>query len=356
MNLDSTQYKNLFSPLTSRPPAAPQPAAVQGGNGWNAGLNLGADSGSFNAGATGGSSPVQLGGTTNDLKQNMLAIFQEGVNQDLAGGNQLRTLQGYLGQLSAGQLNSIAGLMNQAGTKVEQIFILKAYAAGEPWANLVQYAGEMRGKSEQEIISKSTMRDDADVIQQWQDSCGPTLVQTLAGEADPRFAWELNKGGDLTRIDPNGANNAIASQQKQWLEQYGGVAVERGAPGGAGMALTQILNDMVGSLTGASYNTVEVPQPGAAVGTIAQTLQSGYDVPLRVSWDQPGSGQDSGHFVLAMSVRDGGAGREIQIHDPWTGKTAWVGENNIANNNFSPIFGSYARLSHYYAPQPTSMA
>lgn len=353
MTLESTPYKNLFSPLTARPAAAPQPAAVQGGNGWSAGLNLGTDQGAFTGVAT-GAGPAQLGGDAGAIRQGMLAIFQEGVGRDLAGGNQMRTLSGYLGQLSPGQLNSIAGLLNQAGTKVEQIFLLKAYAAGEPWANLVQYAGEMRGKSEAEIISKSTMRDDADVIQQWQDSCGPTLVQTLAGEADPRFAWELNKSGDLAKIDPRGANTQIADQQKQWLEQYGGVAVERGGQGGAGMALTQILNDMVGTLAGATYATVEAPSPAAAITPIAQSLQAGYDVPLRISWDQPGSGQDSGHFVLAMSVRQGASGRELQIHDPWTGKTAWVGENQIANNSFQPIFGSYARLSHYYQPQPTA--
>lgn len=355
MNLDSTQYKNLFSPLAPRPQTAPPQSPVQGGSsGWNTGLNLGVDQAAFTPPTTGGAGVTNFSGDANQIRQAMLGVFQEGVSRDLAGGNQLRTLSGYLTQLSAGQLNSMAGLLNQAGTKVEQIFLLKAYAAGEPWANLVQYAGEMRGKSESEIISKSTMRDDADVIQQWQDSCGPTLVQTLAGEADPRFAWELNKGGDLSRIDPGGVANAVAGQQKQWLEQYGGVAVERGGQGGAGMALTQILNDMVGSLTGASYNTVEVPFAPSGVNAICQSLQSGYDVPLRISWDQPGSGQDSGHFVLAMSVRQGVGGREIQIHDPWTGKTAWVGENNIANNSFAPIFGSYARLSHYYAPQPNA--
>jgi hypothetical protein len=198
------------------------------------------------------------------------------------------------------------------------------------------------------------MRDTADVIQQWQDGCGPTVMQTAAGEADPRYAWELNKGGDITQIAPFGENAALAAQQKQWLEQYGGVAVERGAAGGQGIALNQMLNDLLAPITHATYNTVESPSGAQGVESVAASLQGGLDVPIRISWGEAGTPGDVGHFVLAMASRGNAGARELQIHDPWTGKTAWVAEANIAANNFSPIFDNYARLSHFYAPTATA--
>lgn len=357
MGTELNAYKNLFAPLpkrTSAPAAAPQ-----GGANWD--LNLGgtlATAPTYAPTTYAPSQPsvgtaVRLGGAAAELTAGMNAIFQEGVARDLAGVNQARELTGSLGRLNEGQLASLANLLNGAGTKAEQIFLLKAYVAGEPWQNLVQYATEMRGHTEAEIIRRSTMRDDADVVQQWQDGCGPTVLQTAAGEADPRYAWELNKGGDISKIAPYGENQALAAQQKQWLEQYGGVAVERGASGGQGIALSQMLNDLLSPITHATYQTVEATNVPQAFDEIHQRLAAGTDVPLRVSWGAPG-GDDVGHFVLAMAVRGTPGAREMQIHDPWTGKTAWVHEGNIAQNNFSPIFANYARLSHYYAPTPTA--
>lgn len=359
MGTELNAYKNLFAPLPTRQPAT-TPAAPAGGANWD--LNLGGTSSAPgyspstytpSQSAALGSGPARLSTSVATLPQEFGAIFQEGVSRDLAGANQARELGNSLSRLNGGQLATIANLLNNATTKAEQVFLLKAYVAGEPWANLVQYADEMRGLPESEIIRRSTMRDDADVIQQWQDGCGPTVLQTAAGEADPRYAWELNKGGDIAKLAPFGENQALAAQQKQWLEQYGGVAVERGAAGGQGVALSQMLNDLLSPITHATYQTVESFSAGQSVGAIADKLQEGTDVPVRVSWGTPGA-QDVGHFVLAMAVRGAAGARELQIHDPWTGKTAWVHEANIAADNFSPIFNSYARLSHYYEPTATA--
>lgn len=284
------------------------------------------------------------------LRQELVATLQEAMSLDLVGAPQVRKLANQLAALQPAQLESLKGLLSGSGTRVEQAFILKAFAANEPWNALVQYASEMRGMPEAEIIRRSTMRDDRDLIQQWQDSCGPTVLQTAAGEIDPRYAWELNKTWDLGAIDPLGANSTIAGQQQQWLESYGGRAVQRGQQGGAGMALTQLLNDMLTPLTGARYSTVTVDDPRQAIARIAGVLQAGYDVPLRISWDPPGSGSDSGHFVLAMAARTGAYGTELQIHDPWTGRTAWVSEASLLGNQMPPMFTQYARLTHYYQP------
>ncbi|MEB3197202.1 MAG: hypothetical protein VKP62_08360 [Candidatus Sericytochromatia bacterium] len=286
------------------------------------------------------------------LRQELTQILQEGRSYDLAAAPHVDKLVRYLGMMQPGQLESLKGLINAAQTRLEQIFILKAFAANEPWANLVQFAVEMRGVSEGEIFRRATMRDEQDLIQQWQDACGPTVLQSAAGEADPRYAWELNKSWSVSQIDPLGNNSALAAQQRAWLEQYGGKAVLRGEGGGLGISISRMLNENLTPITGAQYATVPIGDQQEALARILATLQQGYDVPLRVSWDPPSAGDGTGHFVLAMAVRSGTYGRELQIHDPWTGKSTWVAESTLLADRMDPIFGSYARLTHYYQPSP----
>jgi len=284
------------------------------------------------------------------LRREMLGVLQEGLRTDLAAAQHLRRLEGQLALMQPGQLENMKGLLNASVSRVEQIFILKAFAANEPWQHLVQFAQEMRGLPEAEIIRRCTMRDERDLIQQWQDSCGPTMLQVAAGEADPRYAWELNKTWDLGAIDPLGQNQAMAVQQRVWLEHYGGRAVERGQSGGMGIAIGRMLNEQLSGITGARYQTREIHVKEQALNQIVSALASGFDVPLRISWDPPNAPTDSGHFVLAMAVRNTVAGREFQIHDPWTGKSAWVAERELLADRMNPIFDKYARLTHFYQP------
>ncbi|MEB3222849.1 MAG: papain-like cysteine protease family protein [Candidatus Sericytochromatia bacterium] len=327
---------------------APQTAPTTGAP-WRPGFLYGPTGG---AGGTLG--PARrfwaTGSSPDALRRELYAAMAEGVTWDLVAQPHLQRLWGQISQLQGGQLDSVRQLLEAAHTRVEQIFLLKAFAANEPWQALVRYADEMRGLPEGEIVRRSTMRDDRELIQQWQDSCGPTVLQVAAGELDPRYAWELNKTWDLSAIDPLGANQNVASQQQQWLESYGGRAVQRGGAGGAGIALTRLLNDMLTPLTGVRYTTVPVPDKWGALAQIGQALRAGFDVPLRISWDQPGSGSDSGHFVLAMGTRQGASGEEFQIHDPWTGRTAWVPTATIAADRMPPMFDRYARLTHHYQP------
>lgn len=349
MKLES--FQNLLG-RTAQKPAAQAPRA---GASWDVGLPTTpaypSTQDTYVSSSAGAAARFGQSGAL--ARQGVVNLFQEGVARDWASPAQASTLANNMNQLSDSQVTTLTSLLDGASTKAEQVFILKAFTADEPWENIVQYAQEMRGLPESEIVRRSTMRDDLDVVQQWQDSCGPTLLQTAAGEADPRYAWELNKmSDDLSRLDPTGANRELAAQQKQWLEQYGGIAVERGQSGGQGIALSQMLNQMLGPITNATYQTVETTNPGVDLNQVAQLVQSGYDAPIRISWSQPNAGQDSGHFVLAMAVRGTPSDREFQIHDPWTGKTDWVSERSITQNSFAPIFNQYARMSHYYPAQP----
>lgn len=342
-NLRLLNQRPALSPASFGAGAAP--AAAPTNSAW------GGDTYSWSTSVSG--APASLGPALQGsaLRQAIGGVFAQGVARDWAGANQQRALDRLTASLSEGQLVSLRDLLDQAGGLAEQVFILKAVVVGEPWQNVVAYAGEMRGMPEAEVVRRSTMRDDADVIQQWQDACGPATIQAIAGEADPRFAWELNKAGDLARIDPAGAAKLVADQQKEWLERYGGMAVERGRSGGDGMALGQILNDRISALTGATYQTVEATDLTQALDRTEALLKDGYDVPLRIEWSPPGAGPGYGHFILAMNVRGARGARELQIHDPWTGKTDWIREGDMARNSFAPIFSDYARLTHTYEAQ-----
>lgn len=334
MGVEFNSYPPAWNPYGT----APQP---QGGAGWSVGLTP---------------QPFMPGDSLNTSSptQTMLAMAQQGLGQGLIGENQLRILQNNLNALTPGQLNSVQGLLGQASQPVEQIFILKAFAAGEPWQNIVNYANQIRGLPAQTIIANSTVTSPQDLIQQWQDSCAPTVVQTAAAENDPRYAWDLHQSGNDGTIDPYGQDQAIAAQQQQWLQAYGGVAVPRGQTGGQGIALGNLMNQQLGPIVHANYSTLEVGDPNQAINAVAQNVMQGFDVPLRLSFSQPGATQDEGHFCLAIAAQGTPGNYQLEIHDPWTGKTAWVSQQNMVNNSFAPIFNSYARLSYYYPATPSA--
>lgn len=291
---------------------------------------------------------LQYPRTRGSSRQALLALFRRGVDEDLASEYQWQKLQTYLGRYNDNQIANLTGLLNQSALAVEQVMILKSLIAGEPWENLVAYAGEMRGLTADVIIRRSTMSDDMDLIQQWQDACGPSMLQTVAGEADPRYAWELNKLGDISVVDPLGANRVLAQQQKEWLEKHGGQAVLRGQTG-RGIPMTEFLNEALGPVVGATFICQTSNSLDFTLNRAAEILRSGYDLPLCIGWDETGT---NNHFVVMLAVRGSVGTRAFQIHDTWSGKTAWVSESSIRQDRMSPIFDSFAKLTHYYEPFP----
>ena len=279
------------------------------------------------------------------LRRELTTILYRGVMQDIAGFSQYQTLVGMLNQYDGLQLESIRNLVNASYTGLEQVFILKALAAREPWENLVDYANQMRGQSESTIYSMSTMRDSQDLMQQWQDSCGPAVLQLLAGEANPRYAWELNRWQNPAQVDPYGAARGVASQQKEWLEEFGGKAVPRGQSGGRGIALDDMVNKYVSTMTGVRYSGYPVSSTSQALDHIARTLVQGYDVPIRVEGQNGG-----GHFMLLTGTRQGAYDREFRVHDTDTGRTRWVANSNFLRQQLPEFFAGWTRMSHYYSP------
>ena len=276
-------------------------------------------------------------------------LFRAGVAQDLAGANQLAALQQFITTLSDSQLTTVRDLLLAAKTPVERFFILKALVAGEPWDRVVEFAIAMRGLSADAIVSRSTARGQQLVPQRWQYSCGPAVTQVALAELNPLAAWRLNEAAR-----GHDAVSTGAAQQRQWLEEYGGVATPVGDVSGRGIPIVALLNDKLSRISGAAYVCRRIRDLDDALSEIARMLQSGYDVPLSVSWvATESSGSADNHFVLALSARAVGYDTEFQIYEPSTGKTEWISASTLRRNSLQPILDRFVRLTHYYEPSPS---
>jgi hypothetical protein len=268
--------------------------------------------------------------------------------QDLAGENQVAALQRFIATLDESQQITLRDLLLSAKTPLARFFILKALVAGEPWDRVVEYAIGLRGLTADEIVARSTARGPQLLPQRWQYSCGPAVVQVALAELNPLAAWRLNEqaAGTDTRA-------ATAAQQRQWLEEYGGVATPLGDVSGRGIPIVALLNDKLSRVSGATYVCRAIGSVDDALSEIARMLHSGYDVPLSVSWlatESPSSAAN--HFVLALAARGAGADTEFQIYEPSTGKTEWVSARTLRGNSLQPILGHFVRLTHYYEASP----
>jgi hypothetical protein len=275
-------------------------------------------------------------------------IMAEGVTRGLVYKSQQRLLMPAIAALAPADKVALEAALT-AASATERIFILKALAAGESWPLVSAYAADIKGMPEALLISKSTMRDDLDLAQQWQDSCGPSIVQVAGGEYDPRYAFELNRLYKLDKVDPTGLNKTLADQQKDWLEAYGGVAVPRGQDGGKAIAITTLLNDKLGPITKASYQAIDTGADfEGSLEAVATALNDGYAVPLRVLFVDSGYG----HFIVALESRGGRGMHDFLIHDSVSARTAWVSQASIRDRDFTVFFPQTASLSHYYRPTP----
>lgn len=277
-------------------------------------------------------------------------LFRDGIRRELAGPNHFPALHRFVGSLTLGQRSSLRDLLLQAREPAERFYLLKALAAGGPWDEIAQYATEMRGLAEEEIIRRSSPRGAGALPQQWEFSCAPALVQFALAEADPWFAWQLNKDAEIAR-GQWASSGMRGRQQRSWLEQYGGVATPRGDRTGRGITLQELLNDKLGRVLGVTYSCQQVTDFDAALLKIGQHLRAGYDVPLCVSWARPETATGSeNHFILVLAVRGSAAACEFEIYDPATGKTGWVSADALRRNTLSPIYNGYQRVTHFYEP------
>lgn len=221
--------------------------------------------------------------------------------------------------------------------------------AGKPTSHMAEvqkYAGDIRGMQKRELATKSTSIDpysgNKALQQRWNDSCGPTTAQGIKANYDPVYALKLHK----EFIHGTNTGGAIASEQKTVLQAQGGVAVQRGAAGGAGVPGSKLWNATISKYTGVNYSGTGIPDTvqarNAALDDAATKLKKGTDIPIRAGW--PGGG---GHFMFLTDVRGSGPNQKFLLTDPWKGTTSWITRQELASGNTNFPAGT-GRLTHLY--------
>jgi hypothetical protein len=296
--------------------------------------------------------------------------------------------------LNGADKETFGWLMDRAGSPAEQAYLRKALASGHSVEQIEQFADQIRGKSEDWLRANLHLTSDVNaapgLIQQWNDSCGPTTAQVVRGEMDPIYSLSVHTGNaDITKPDPRAnvtvqdlmqaaisgrplGDLDVAIEQRSILQDHGGTAVERGKSGGGGMSLPPALNTFSDSL-GVTYDGAEtvstsahmgapgtylgmieaawdqkaVSQNSAALAKLDADLANGIPGALRLS-NPSGSG---GHFVAVTGSIDGPP-KQYMLHDPWSGTTVYMKASDLQQGNIVPAVAGWTRLTHVYTSKP----
>ncbi|HEY7115810.1 MAG TPA: hypothetical protein VH475_04435 [Tepidisphaeraceae bacterium] len=260
-------------------------------------------------------------------------------------------------------------LLVQAGSDHERQYLQKALAAGHTVDEVSTFADEIRGKSDawmqQNLRLTGNANGAAGLSQQWNDSCGPATAQVLRGEMDPIYSLSMRQGDtDIHAVDPRPnatyidqivgiitghpvGDHKLAAEEKSILENGGGVAVERGQAGGAGMNFAQAFNSMT-QWTGVTYirhNVTTDTGRKDALAKLDADLAAGIPGALRISSDDTNSG---GHAVAVTGSIDGPP-KQYVLHDPWDGKTVYVKASDLQAGNIIPTIAGWTHLTDVYS-------
>jgi hypothetical protein len=240
-------------------------------------------------------------------------------------------------------------LLAAAGSDKERAYILKAVAAGHPVAEIGQFAGQIRGKSDAWLDQHLTLAHpgsdktftytDANgqtvVIDQYDETtCGSTSILAARSLADPIFTLGLTTGG------PNGSDSAGDFERRLSAEEQRvhdeSTHHELGpfdypqAIGTPPWGVADQLNRYSGA-TGTQYESrfVDNTDPGQVSGALSDveaSVDRGQPVPVLIGDSIPR------HYVLVV----GHEGDKLQIYEPSSGSTVTVNEDDFRNG--TPAF------------------
>jgi hypothetical protein len=249
----------------------------------------------------------------------------------------------------------------------ERQYIEKALAAGHSAFEVLTFAQQIHGKSDAWMQQNLRLTGNANgapgLSQQWNDSCAPTAAEVMRGEMDPIYSLGVRQNNaDIHAVNPNpgpletaidallgkpAGNRSVANEQKQILENNGGVAVERGQSGGSGMNLLTAFNSM-SQWTGVTYVRHKVTTDtdrSSALGKLDADLAAGIPGGLRISDSDTNPG---GHAVAVTGSIDGPP-KQYVIHDPWDGKTVYVKASDLAKGNIIPSIAGWTHMTDVYS-------
>lgn len=256
---------------------------------------------------------------------------------------------------TTGALRSqVVSLLRQAGSDFERAVLLKALGARAQVLHDHRVPGELdrvanliRGQNLPWLLEKTTLYGTLHapgIRQAWEHSCAPTMVLLALAEVDPLEALCINLNG-VPAVDER---SPAAQWQRTQLETIGGgVAVSRGALGGRGTRDDTLVRQMLG-FTRATITRVDrnAGFTSALKNDVASKLAAGVDVPLRIATRTDAAG----HSVIAVDVRAGPQGRELRIHDPWTGNSSWLPESTVFDGWWNPTTDTneFRQTTHVY--------
>lgn len=247
--------------------------------------------------------------------------------------------------LSADEITGMVNLFHQAKTSSARFYALKSWLCGDRIAVLQTFIEQMNRYTEEQQQQICNVATSHSIIQQWQQTCSVTVVQTYLADLCPRYLWFLFQHEDYTVLD-NSGKSASAQQQKMLLEKYGGIVSPRGDNSGKQIPINDALNEMVGKILGLHFSTQQVTTSIRSVfEKVRGELSRGLDVPLLVGF----VGTDARHFILVLECRHEQAGYKYLIYDPWDGMCDYVNESTIEQGSFSPLFpGMRLSVDYYY--------
>lgn len=289
--------------------------------------------------------------STNHLENNnpseansFAAITAYGEQNGWLGPIMQTKMNNYVARLSEQNKTQILALLLQAKTSSARFFALKSLVTGDSYPVVQNFINEMNNYSESYQQQHCLMTMHNSIIQQWEQSCSVTTVQTFAADLCPRYAWEIKK---ITNYDKVDATNPMAQQQNELLVKYGGSASARGTTNGKEIGINEPLNAIVGAILGVRFSAHQITEPMTqALASIRAQLDKGINTPLLIHF----LNTNSRHFILAMRYKRTGNSYQYLIYDPWDGVCDYVPESNILNNSLSPLLTQWKVAIEYYYP------
>ncbi len=275
--------------------------------------------------------------------------MQYGRRLGLATVRQEALLNASLNGWTASQQQYVRQQIGQGRTILGQFLLLESLLAGDQAPALQSFAGRINPLTDAQMLEQCSVRTtQRSLIQQWQNSCSITVVQTFLADICPRYAYELRTQPDYSVVMPN-QPDGIAQQQQQLLRQYGGQCSPRGTVSGGDIGLNGPLNDFVGKILRVSFGAVAVsPNTDETFGAVRAQLAVGLCVPVRININ-PGAG----HFLLVLDSRSTASGPAFLLYEPFNGLTGYVLESTLKQGSLAPLNTSWQfQFTHYYPGQP----
>lgn len=151
-----------------------------------------------------------------------------------------------------------------------------------------------------------------DVAQGWNNTCGANALMAMEAAVSPERAAqfaamtpEQRKAyeGAVLRSDPQNATFPLGQRPGGTTNGWGSYMMAR----------------QVSERFGGEAQVVSPADRGQAVDALTAMLSEGKPVAIGLST----------HWMSATDIRDGAEGREILIHDSWTGTSVWVPEADL---------------------------